>query len=139
MSAFNAFFAQLTGGGPPGTPSVGGGSHAERGRGNPPSGGGGGAIGAIGGAGGIGGGDGGGSDNGSGAGGSEVFGVPLKEGKVSYYPESDRRRFGNPQVRQSFRGDWVGRFLSIYIFFVSFWGRPLADMCTWGCCVLLNE
>lgn len=106
MSAFNAFFAQLTGGGAPGTPSAGGGGHAERGRGNPAAGGS--VIGnAIGGAGGIGGGDGGGSDNSSGAGvgGSEVFGVPLNEANVTYYPESDRRRFGNPQVRVVFMGE----------------------------------
>ena len=81
MSAFNAFFAQLTGGGnstggapssttvaapaPRGTPAADGGS-----------------VGA----------------GGGGRGGTEVFGVPLTGAAITYDPDSDRNSFGNPQV-----------------------------------------
>lgn len=105
MSAFNAFFAQLTGGGNSNTSP--GSERDSRG------GGGAGGAGVVGG--GAGGGDGGssgrrGSGSGSVGGGnrdrggggsssaSDVFGVPLKGTVVTYRPETDRRHFGIPQV-----------------------------------------
>lgn len=89
MSAFNAFFAQLTGGGAPAgdappsaaaaasasASAAAGGSADHRGNGT--------------------------ADGGGGGGGRAdgVFGVPLTGAAVTYDPESDRSRFGNPQVR----------------------------------------
>ncbi len=84
MSAFNAFFAQLTGGGnaaggdPSSTSTAA--AAAPDPRGTPATGGGG-------------------SGAGGGGGGGEVFGVPLAGAAITYGPESDRSRFGNPQVR----------------------------------------
>lgn len=84
MSAFNAFFAQLTGGGNTtgGDPSSisAAAAAAPDPRGTPAAGGGG--CGA-----------------GGGGGNTEVFGVPLTGAAITYDPESDRSRFGNPQVR----------------------------------------
>jgi len=74
MSAFNAFFAQLTGGGGDGSSTAAAATAAPDPRGTP----------AVG---------------GGGSGGGEIFGVPLAGAAITYDPESDRSRFGNPQVR----------------------------------------
>lgn len=83
MSAFNAFFAQLTGGGNAaggGAPSNTTGSSSQDRRGSSTA-------------------DGGGGGGSGGAGvGGEIFGVPLTGAAVTYDPESDRSRFGIPQV-----------------------------------------
>eukprot|EP00752_Nemacystus_decipiens_P016776 g15013.t1 len=86
MSAFNAFFAQLTGGGNAagGAPSNTAGSSSQDRRGSATADGGGG------------GGGGGGGSGGAGVVG-EVFGVPLTGAAVTYDPENDKSRFGTPQ------------------------------------------
>lgn len=133
MSAFNAFFAQLTGGAPVadvsqssvsgggGSPGVGGGAeHGRRGTSLDGSGGGkGGGTGGPGEGGSIGGA---GSSGGKGSGGTEVFGIALKGAAVTYDPGSDRERYGNPQVRVFVLG---GEDLSVSIFtFNVLWFDP---------------
>lgn len=106
MSAFNAFFAQLTGGGTPGgansSSSAVGPDHgrsasaAEGGDGS------GGVVDSATGGGGRGdvGKSGGGVGGASSSGGSELYGVPLNGTSVTYKPDGDRSIFGNPQVAE---------------------------------------
>lgn len=118
MSAFNAFFAQLTGGGTPSPSNRGGAAAEQQGHDAGTSGGSGG--------GGSGGGDASGSSSnvrrGSGSGtasdrergssSSDAFGIPVNGTSFTYrITESDRGRFGTPQVHYT----WCSNFVCVCV------------------------